>query len=498
MLQTMKEKKGHIVLFPFMAQGHIIPFLALAFKIIQKGYQITFISSPLNIKKLKSSLQKNHSIQFLEIPFNSTEHGLPPDTEITDSLPYNLAFKLLEVSPSLEPNFRKILSDLVDVKIGFFKKPPICVIADFFFGWSAKVTHEFGIFHAIFCAAGGFGVACYYSMWLNLPHRHTDKLEFILPDFQEAGKFHVTQLSPSLAIADGNDPYSHFQLKNLPTWENSDGVLFNTVEEFEKMGLMYFRRKLCIPIWAIGPILFQENDRVSTPRKEPGLPLEKCKEWLDRKEEKSVLYICFGSQNTISASQMVQLAKALDGLEINFIWVVRPPLGFDVNADFKPEEWLPEGFIQKNQENEQRGLIVLNWAPQVEILIHESTGGFLSNCGWNSVLESLINGVPLIGWPMAADQFFNAKFLEEEVGVCVEMARGTTFDVSYGDIIEKIELVMGTESEKGKRLRGKVCEVKEMIKDAARDEDDYKGSSVRAMDEFFNLLMNERTEIGSL
>ncbi|MCD7453380.1 hypothetical protein HAX54_020795 [Datura stramonium] len=493
----MEGKRGHIVLFPFMAQGHIIPFLALASKIAEKGYQITFINTPLNIKKLKSSSHpQNPSIHFLEIPFDSTEHGLPSDAEVTDSLPYSLALKLLEVSPSLEPNFRKILSDLVDVKIGFFKKPPICVVADFFFGWSAEVTHEFGIFHTIFCGAGGFGLACYYSMWLNLPHRHTDKPEFILPDFQEAGKFHVTQLSPSLAIADGNDLYSVFQQKNLPTWGNSDGVLFNTIEEFEKNGLMYFRRKLGIPIWAIGPILFQENDRGSTPRKEPGIHLDKCKEWLDKKEKRSVLYICFGSQNTISASQMMQLAKALNGVEVNFIWVIRPPLGFDVNADFKPEEWLPEGFIQRTQENEKRGLIVLNWAPQVEILAHESTGAFLSNCGWNSVLESLINGVPLIGWPMAADQFFNAKFLEEEIGVCVEMARGTTFDVSYWDIIQKIELVMGTESEKGKRLRGKCCEVKEMIEDAARDEDDYKGSSVKAMDEFFNFVMQGRIEIG--
>ncbi|XP_009784052.1 UDP-glycosyltransferase 92A1-like [Nicotiana tabacum] len=494
----MEGKKGNIILFPFMAQGHIIPFLALAFKLEQKGYQITFINTPLNIKKLKSSLPTKSSIHFLEIPFDSTKHGLPLDAEINDSLPYNLVFKLLEISPTLEPNFKKILSDLVDEKIGFFKKP-ICVIADFFFGWSAKVTHEFGIFHAIFCGTSGFGLACYYSMWLNLPHRYTDKLEFILPDFQEAGKFHVTQLSPSLAIADGNDPYSIFQLKNLPTWKNSDGVLFNTVEEFDKNGLMYFRRKLCIPIWAIGPINLQENDRVRlSPRKELGISLDICKEWLDKKEKKSVLYICFGAQNTISASQIMQLAKALDGLEINFIWVIRPPLGFDINTEFKPEEWLPEGFIQTVQENEKRGLIVLNWAPQVEILAHESIGGFLSNCGWNSVFESLINGVPLIGWPMAADQFFNAKLLEEEIGVCVEMARGTTFDVRYGDLIEKIELVMG-ESEKGKRLRGKACEIKEMIKDAARDEDDYKGSSVRAMDEFFNavLLMKERIEIGS-
>nr|GMD82791.1 UDP-glycosyltransferase 92A1-like [Ipomoea batatas] len=100
---------------------------------------------------------------------------------------------------------------------------PLCVVADFFFGWTAAVAREFGVFHAIFSGVGAFGLACFYSMWLSLPHRDSDKVEFTLPDFPEAGAFHVTQLSPSLAVADGADRFSVFQRKNLPTWANSMG-----------------------------------------------------------------------------------------------------------------------------------------------------------------------------------------------------------------------------------------------------------------------------------
>ncbi|KAJ8551297.1 hypothetical protein K7X08_000667 [Anisodus acutangulus] len=306
-----------------------------------------------------------------------------------------------------------------------------------------------------------------------------------MPDFHEAGNLDVSQLSPSLLAADSNDPYTNFNWKNLPNWMNSDGILFNTVEDLDKLGLMYFRQKLGLPVWAIGPIHWQASTNKQRAAKETWEETEKCIKFLDEKEPKSVLYISFGSQSTISASQMMELAKALDNASgVNFIWVVRPPLGFDINMEFKEEEWLPEGFVQRVFEDQNRGLIVPKWAPQVEILAHKSVGAFLTHCGWNSVLESLGVGVPLLGWPIAAEQFYNAKFLEQDVGVCVEVARGNNSQVKHEDILDKIELVMG-ENEKGKEIRRKACEVKEMI-----DDDNFKGSSIKAMDEFLNAALS--------
>ena len=149
----------------------------------------------------------------------------------------------------------------------------------------------------------------------------------------------------------------------------------------------------------------------------------------------------------------MQLATALEVSGKYFIWVVRPPIGFDINSEFKAEEWLPQGFEQRIQDR-KRGLLVHKWAPQVEILSHKSISAFLSHCGWNSVLEALSHGVPIIGWPMAADQFSNVVLLEKEVGVCVEVARGPRCEVKHEDIVKKIELVMN-DTEKGKEMRRK-------------------------------------------
>lgn len=485
----METQKESVILYPFMAQGHLLPFLALALQLERKGFSIIFINTPLIIKKLKLSIPETSSIQFLEIPFDFSEHGLPPDAEDTDNLPYNLVMKVLEISPLFEIPFRKLLEDLVNEERGL---KPLCIIADFLFGWTADVARDLGIFHAIFSGAGGFGLGCYYSMWLNLPQRHNDKGEFKLPDFPEAGKFHVTQLSPSLLIADGSDPYSIFQQKWLPAWANADGFLFNTVEDLDKIGLVYFRRKLGIPVWAVGPVFLPVDEKAKADKQQRGISPQECIEWLDTKPINSVLYISFGLQTTISASQMMQLARALDTGETSFIWVVRPPVGYDINADFKAEEWLPEGFVQRNMDV-KKGLVVEKWAPQMEILCHKSVGAFLSHCGWNSVLESLSNGVPLIGWPIAGDQFNNAKLLVEWCGVCVEVARGVNFEVRHEDIKSQIELVMG-ENGKSKEMRRKAWEIKEMIVESVKDEGVFKGPSVLALEEFINAARQMKEE----
>ncbi|CAI9776691.1 unnamed protein product [Fraxinus pennsylvanica] len=105
MRKGRENRRENVVLFPFMAQGHIIPFLALAQKIEKNGYSMTFVNTPLNIKKLQRSLPPGSSIKFVEIPFNSTEQGLPPGAENSDSLPYNLLFSLRQATMSFKIPF---------------------------------------------------------------------------------------------------------------------------------------------------------------------------------------------------------------------------------------------------------------------------------------------------------------------------------------------------------------------------------------------------------
>jgi len=258
------------------------------------------------------------------------------------------------------------------------------------------------------------------------------------------------------------------------------------VEELDNVGLLYFKRKIGRPAWPIGPVLLPMESRARVGKGSI--------EWLSTKPVNSVLFVSFGSMNTISASQMMNLALGLEASGKNFIWVVRPPIGFDINSEFRAKEWLPKGFEERIKDS-RRGLLVYNWAPQVEILSHKSVSAFLTHGGWNSVLEALSHGVPMIGWPMAAEQFFNVKLLEEKVGVCVEVARGKSCEVRCEDIADKIELVMN-ETKTGKEMRRRASQAMEMIKTAMKDEKGGKGSSVKAMDDFFSaaLSMREKSE----
>ena len=188
-----------------------------------------------------------------------------------------------------------------------------------------------------------------------------------------------------------------------------------------------------LPVWTIRPLLppallnhspNSSGSKIFGQRawKVPGVSPEKCLDWLDKHPRSSVLYICFGSQNSISPSQMIELAIGLEDSGKPFIWVIRPPVGFDMKDEFGVD-WLPENFEKRMAESNQ-GLIVHKWAPQLEILSHKSTGAFLSHCGWNSVMESLCVGVPIIGWPMAAEQCYNSRMLTEDMILAVELIGG--------------------------------------------------------------------------
>ncbi|XBH99143.1 hypothetical protein VPH35_128554 [Triticum aestivum] len=249
--------------------------------------------------------------------------------------------------------------------------------------------------------------------------------------------------------ADGEDRASAFCHRQIAHSHTTDGVLIiNTVEEFEPTGLGMLRRSLRVPVWPIGPLI-----RVAGAR--PAVSADKAHDgmvsWLDTQPPASVLYVSFGSQNSIRQAQMAVLARALEHAGRPFIWAIRPPVGLAVAAS----EWLPEGF-------EKRALRILG---------HRSTGAFLSHCGWNSVLESLLHG------------FYNVEMLEKECGVCVEVARGNTEDAPPPEmdrVAELVETVMGQTS-KAVEMRRRMKYIGELMRGAATDDG---GSSKKALESF--------------
>ncbi|CAN0922783.1 UDP-glucosyltransferase 29, partial [Linum grandiflorum] len=178
--------------------------------------------------------------------------------------------------------------------------------------------------------------------------------------------------------------------------------------------------------------------------------------WLDAKQTSSTVFVSFGTECFLPPNLIHEIAHGLELSGVNFVWVMRFPLEDHKTRPQSPAEALPPGFLDRVGE---KGLVVEGWAPQSAILAHDSIGGFVSHCGWSSVMESMWYGVPIVAMPMQLDQPLNAR-LVEEVGVGVEVKRdGRSGKVDRKEVGKVIrEVVMG------EKVRRKAEEMSEVMK----------------------------------
>ncbi|XXG73356.1 hypothetical protein AAC387_Pa07g2288 [Persea americana] len=121
-------------------------------------------------------------------------------------------------------------------------------------------------------------------------------------------------------------------------------------------------------------------------------------------------------------------------------------------------------------------MVVREWVEQREVLKHEIVRGFLSHCGWNSVLESICAEVPILAWPMMAEELMNAKMVVEELGIGLRVKEeGGGGVVGWEEVKEMVkELMVG---ERGKEVGKKVKELGKKAKRAVEE----GGSSWRSL-----------------
>ncbi|KAF2319838.1 hypothetical protein GH714_019542 [Hevea brasiliensis] len=180
-------------------------------------------------------------------------------------------------------------------------------------------------------------------------------------------------------------------------------------------------------------------------------------QWLDAQPVASVVFLCFGSMGSFGKDQLKEIACALEHSGYRFLWSVRrppPPAKLASPSDYEnPQEVLPEGFLERTAAIGK----VIGWAPQAAILAHPAVGGFVSHCGWNSVLESLWFGVPIATWPMYAEQQFNAFEMVIELGLAVEIkmeySEESGMMVNCDEIERGIRCLMENDSEKRKKVK---------------------------------------------
>jgi hypothetical protein len=268
-------------------------------------------------------------------------------------------------------------------------------------------------------------------------------------------------------------------LQTLQRMAASDGILINTFVELETRAVCALRDGLCVPgratppVYCIGPLVSGGG----------GEKEHECFRWLDSQPDRSVVFLCFGSLGTFSERQLKEIAVGLERSEQRFLWVVRTRRIAD-EALPEPDlgALLPDGFLERTTG---RGLVVKCWAPQVDVLRHRAAGAFVTHCGWNSTLEGIVAGLPLLCWPMYAEQKMNKVFIVQEMKLGVEM-RGYDGEVVAADEVEtKIRWVM--ESDGGRALRERAAAAKDAAAKAIQEGGSSHADFVRFLQDLDNI-----------
>ncbi|KDP24996.1 hypothetical protein JCGZ_23979 [Jatropha curcas] len=345
---------------------------------------------------------------------------------------------------------------------------PHAIVAYLFFPWTTDLASKYAIPRLIFYGTSFISMCCVESIVINQPHKKvfSDTEAFVLPGLPDPVKFTKSQIPDTLSEEQPN-----FFTRSLSyareVEKRSLGIIVNSFYELEPAYADYYRNVLGKKAWHIGPVSLCNRNLEEKARRGDisGVSEHDCIKWLDLKKPNSVIYVCFGTVTKFSQSQLQEIAIGLENSGQDFIWVVRK----EKNEEEGEEKWLPDGYEKRI---EGKGLIIRGFAPQVLILDHEAVGGFVTHCGWNSALEGISAGLPMVTWPIFADQFFNEKLITSilKIGVGVGAQKWVRL---VGDYImcEKLEkavkeIMVG---EKAEEIRNRAKKIGEMARKAVED-----------------------------
>ncbi|KAL7098572.1 hypothetical protein ACP275_09G025500 [Erythranthe tilingii] len=451
----------HFAIFPFMSQGHIIPLLHLSRLLRRRrsAAAVTIFTTAGSSPPIRAAL-RDTDISILELPFPQNTQGVPQGVENTHDLPSMSFFvPFVESTRLMRESFEQALETL---------KPPVsCVISDLFLGWTLRSAERFNVPRLVFSGMGQFSFTMYQIFGRERPHAQTNSLDepFSMPGFPHL-KLTRNDFSPPFNEIEPSGPYVDFMAEQIKSMVMSQGLIVNTFYELEKCYVDFWNDKFCPKAYCVGPLCMAAA--VAAPEK-PGYV-----GFLDEKlgSGVDVLYVAFGTQAELSEEQLLEISKGLEKSEVSFLWALKA----------KGLEFVP-GFAERVKG---RGVVVEGWVDQVGILRHGGVKGFLSHCGWNSVIESISAGVPLLALPCMAEQHMNARFVAEEAGVGLRMRPAGGSSVLGLVEAEEVEgrvreLMMG--GEEGAAVRRKAAELGGAAADAMSED----GSSMLTLD----LLIDE-------
>ncbi|KAI0525201.1 hypothetical protein KFK09_004593 [Dendrobium nobile] len=428
------------------------------------------------IDRFNSSASSPIQLHLIHLPSAAEE------TENINSLSsYAQIFKFAETVALLSEPFDHVLKDL----------RPDCVVSDIFLPWTCEVAAENGIPRISFLGSNFFAMCAIDSM-----ERH-QSLESLQPEAETIVlpglPHHIEMLRSQVRDPSKLNPSMNPLVEVIKHAKEVDsknyGMVVNSFYELEPDYVEHYRKVLGKKAWHVGPVSLCNQEEIDkSVRGGESRGGEECLKWLDSKNPRSVVYLCFGSTSDFTIAQLREIAIGLEASSSPFVWVVRNVAG---------EEWIPEGYEQRI---EGKGLIIKGWAPQLLILNHVAVGGFVTHCGWNSSLEGISAGLPMATWPLHAEQFFNERLLVDvlKIGVAVGSKVYGLRSTEELPVVEAaavetaVRRLMGEEEEAEERRR-RVSELKEMARMAV----DKGGSSYNDLGNLIQELVERKAHAQS-
>ncbi|KAJ9565123.1 hypothetical protein OSB04_001089 [Centaurea solstitialis] len=526
-----EKEKPHALCMPSPLQGHINPMLKLAKILHSKGFLITFVNTEYNHQRLLQSQGPDILCSVPSFRFETIPDGLPPPENNNASQDTPSLLKSMQETGT-NP-FKRLLA-----KLNASDSPATCLVADFLMGFTLTATEELGIPRVLFWTSGAASLIC-YDQYPNLIQKglmplRGNILALALKDRLARVRaslvakkvkclidlFCGIQLLTGLRVGSGchlrgfilyTDPsdlvngyldttidfiptMSGIRLKDIPPFvriihpgdefmvgfshteisrsKKASSIIFNTFEELD-FDILDHLSSTFPPCYGIGPLNLLENEfgdkSLASIKSSLWKEESECLKWLDSKPPLSVIYVNFGSITVMTRQQLIEFCWGLAKSHCSFLWIIRPDLVIDGSAALPPE------FLAETRD---RGMLA-SWCLQEEVLSHPSTGGFLTHCGWNSAIESISNGVPMICWPFFADQQPNCWCSCNKWSIAIEIDN----DVMSDEVAKLvIELMNG---EKGKKMRKNVIDLKNKAKKSCASP---SGSSMVNLEKVIHLL----------
>lgn len=454
----MSDAKQHVVCVPFPFQSHLKGMLILAKLLHHHGFHVTYVNTDFN----RDRILRSHGPAALDgaagFRFESIPDALPPsDPDTTqDFITIVRATRTTFLAP-----FRQLLTRLAAEAQSSKLAPPVtCIVSDGFLPFTYAAGMEFRLPVVAFWTVGACTLLCglQYRPLMEkgyVPLRESSYLtngylDTVVEWIPGMKNMRLRDLCGFIRTTDPNDTMFSAMMFAVESGAKASANIVNTFSELEPDALEALKGALprLYPIGPIHLLLNQLQVRPENPTQFFDLNFWKeepeCLRWLDSKAPNSVVYVNFGSITVLTAEQLMEFAWGLANSQRDFLWVIRRDLAPGESVVFSPEF-----------EAATRGrTCMVGWCPQEEVLLHPAVGGFLTHCGWNSMVESMAAGVPMICWPFFGDQPTNCRYCCVEWGVGMEIGE----DVRRERVERMVRELM--DGEMGRKLKSRVTEWK--------------------------------------